>query len=360
MPFFSVIIPSKNRAVYLEQAVQSVFSQSFADFELIVVDNCSEDNTSELLSALRDPRLIVFRQEQPVTMLRNFETGLLRSSGQYVALLGDDDWWHEDFLWMAAQILQAKRFVDVLFFDHWIADAEGRVLVGESLATSKAFGRDTLPYGVVEDFLYTTVVKQPISMNSAVYRRTTISSLPVWFDDAAGSALDYPLHAQAALSGAVAFYMPARLGYYRVHSGSFTQSRDRTKAQQFLASQTYVCDQLLMHPLPDPVRLFVEKKRLMCLRGLARSYLLSEEVEKASDLYTTLKKAGVADIRFESFVASFLRRIQIFPQMYQGLLRLMAIVVARRSWWLTRQASARRLSLGTDNPALLDERGGMT
>ena len=131
MPLFSIIIPTKNREMYLRQALQSVLEQSFSDFELIVVDNCSTDNTSAFLSALNDPRLRVFRQEQAVSMLRNWFTGLQRASGEFIAFLSDDDWWDKDFLWIADQILQASSFVDVLFFDHWMTDHEGRLLIKE-------------------------------------------------------------------------------------------------------------------------------------------------------------------------------------------------------------------------------------
>lgn len=336
VPFFSVIIPTKNRAAYLGQAIQSVLAQTYRDFELIVVDNCSEDNTPEILSALNDPRLVVFHQEQPVSGLRNFAAGLSRSSGEYVAFLSDDDWWHEDFLLVAAQILQAKPHIDLLFFDHWVVDAEGQVLVKETQATSERFGRSTLPYGVVEDFLYVTIVKQPVNANSAVYKRVTIQSLSGWSDGTWGDWADYPLNIELALQGCVAFYVPLRLGYYRRHKGAFTSKvGDRAMEQQYLTWEAYVCEQLLAHPLPDHVRRFVEEKKWTCLRHLAQSYLLTGDIEKACELFEILKQADVGGIRVVALTATLLKRFEGRPRLFQGLHKLVTTAAKGLSWWLT-------------------------
>ena len=57
-PLFSIVIPTYNRADLILETLQTVFDQSFTDFEIIVVDNCSEDNSLELLSPLADKGLI--------------------------------------------------------------------------------------------------------------------------------------------------------------------------------------------------------------------------------------------------------------------------------------------------------------
>ncbi len=91
MPLISVIIPTYNRSWILKDAVDSVLSQKFTDFELIVVDDGSTDSTSELLSAYKD-RIIKIRQEnRGVSSARN--SGLRAASGLYVAFLDSDDMW---------------------------------------------------------------------------------------------------------------------------------------------------------------------------------------------------------------------------------------------------------------------------
>ncbi len=91
-PFFSVIIPTYDRAKYILQAVESVLNQSFSDLELIVVDDGSSDETLAILSQVEDDRLGVIEQEnQGRSVARN--NGIEAASGQYVCFLDSDDFW---------------------------------------------------------------------------------------------------------------------------------------------------------------------------------------------------------------------------------------------------------------------------
>lgn len=89
-PAFSVIIPTWNRAGLIERAVASVLSQTFADLELIVVDDGSDDGTRAILQSITDPRLrVLFRPHRGVSAARN--TGLEKARGPFVAFLDSDD-----------------------------------------------------------------------------------------------------------------------------------------------------------------------------------------------------------------------------------------------------------------------------
>ena len=90
-PPVSVIIPSYNRGWILKEAVDSVLSQEFYDFELIVVDDGSEDNSPDILASYGN-RIKVIRQENKgVSSARN--KGIALSSGRYIAFLDSDDLW---------------------------------------------------------------------------------------------------------------------------------------------------------------------------------------------------------------------------------------------------------------------------
>ncbi|MDZ7759996.1 MAG: glycosyltransferase family A protein [Desulfovermiculus sp.] len=88
----SVIIPTHNRAPVLPRAVHSVLSQTHSHLELIVVDDGSEDETSEFMARVQDPRVRYVRQgHQGVAGARN--SGIRKAHGQYIALLDSDDSW---------------------------------------------------------------------------------------------------------------------------------------------------------------------------------------------------------------------------------------------------------------------------
>jgi len=97
-PLVSVVIPTWNRAVYLPDAVASVCRQTFADWELIVVDDGSSDGTPAYLAGLDDPRLRVLREPHRgnPNAVRNVALGAAR--GRYVAFLDSDDWWEPEKL----------------------------------------------------------------------------------------------------------------------------------------------------------------------------------------------------------------------------------------------------------------------
>jgi glycosyltransferase involved in cell wall biosynthesis len=97
MPKVSVIIPTYNLSGLVGQAIQSVLGQSVADFELIIVDDGSTDNTCEAIKGFVDKRIKYFYKENggPASA-RNF--GMLRCCGRLVAFLDADDLWPADYL----------------------------------------------------------------------------------------------------------------------------------------------------------------------------------------------------------------------------------------------------------------------
>ena len=96
-PFFSIVIPTYNRAGMIGSAVEHVLNQSFSDLELIVVDDGSTDNTRKVLSAIEDHRLIVIHQEnRGRSVARN--TGIDRAKGQFICFQDSDDIWEKDHL----------------------------------------------------------------------------------------------------------------------------------------------------------------------------------------------------------------------------------------------------------------------
>ena len=90
-PQVSVIIPTYNRCTVLGRAMDSVLSQTFTDYELIVVDDGSNDGTPELLDRYSDHVTVIRQENRGVSAARN--TGVLASKGEFVALLDSDDTW---------------------------------------------------------------------------------------------------------------------------------------------------------------------------------------------------------------------------------------------------------------------------
>jgi len=88
---FSILLPTRNRLEYLRFAVESVLRQDFDDWEVVVQDNCSDQDVEGYVRSLGDARIRYFRTDSFVPVTENWNHALDKSRGDYVIMLGDDD-----------------------------------------------------------------------------------------------------------------------------------------------------------------------------------------------------------------------------------------------------------------------------
>ena len=122
----SIVTPAYNYEKYLRQTVESVLAQSYADWEMIIVDDCSTDGTLALARQLdaSDARIRVIcnGQNQGVSMTRN--RGIAEAQGEYIALLDGDDLWTEDKLERQVRLIGEGYDLVYCSYDFW--DESGR------------------------------------------------------------------------------------------------------------------------------------------------------------------------------------------------------------------------------------------
>lgn len=90
-PFFSIIIPTYNRASDLQFAIYCILRQDFSDFEVVISDNCSTDNTKEIVSSMKDRRIRYFRNKRNIGAILNLRKAITYAYGDYVFFHSDDD-----------------------------------------------------------------------------------------------------------------------------------------------------------------------------------------------------------------------------------------------------------------------------
>lgn len=242
----SVCIPTYNRAHYLQGAIESVLTQTYHEFEIIVSDNASTDGTEALVRSFRDLRIRYLRNERNVGGPANWVRAVSAASGTYCVIIGDDDRWEPTFLERLTAPLDQHPDVDVAFSDHWIVDADGRVQAGVSDAYSTAYGRATLPPGKHCPFVDLAIRMQALLTTAALIRRERMLAVGA-LDARAGLVLDYYLFAQLALAGGGAFYVPERLAHYRVHA----QGASATQQARLWQDMEWVCAELI-GSVPSP------------------------------------------------------------------------------------------------------------
>lgn len=140
-PTASICIPTYNYAKFLPDAIESVLAQDYPDFELLVVDNCSTDNTTEIVYMYeqKDPRVRYLRNPENLGMVRNWNRCLEEANGEYVKILCADDLLTPSCL---------KKSIEVLVSDSSIA----LVSCGRSVVTEFLEPIDTLSFSVKKEF----------------------------------------------------------------------------------------------------------------------------------------------------------------------------------------------------------------
>ena len=95
---FSVIIPLYNKAPYVRKAVESVLGQTFDDYELIIIDNGSNDGSNKIVAGFIDPRIRTVHLEENIGVSNARNKGVSLSTAPYITFLDADDWWEPTFL----------------------------------------------------------------------------------------------------------------------------------------------------------------------------------------------------------------------------------------------------------------------
>ena len=127
IPAVTVVIPTYDRARYLGEAIRSVLDQVFTDFEVIVVDDGSADDTAGMVHAIRDARLQYLRRpHRGIGAALN--AGLRGARGRYVARLDSDDVWLPEMLETLVPVLDARPEVGVAYARGQAMDQQGRRL----------------------------------------------------------------------------------------------------------------------------------------------------------------------------------------------------------------------------------------
>lgn len=115
MPFFSIVISTKNRAKLIPTPINSILNQTFPDFELIIVDNASEDNTEEVVNSYRDSRITFLKNDLDRERCFARNRGIKAAQGEYVCFLDSDDAYLEDHLQILYNEIQIRKRIGLYF-----------------------------------------------------------------------------------------------------------------------------------------------------------------------------------------------------------------------------------------------------
>ena len=114
-PLVSVILTSYNHAHYIGKTIESVLNQTFKDFELIILENVSTDNSAEIIRFYKDERIKFVINPQNIGMVLSVNKGIEIARGKYIAHVCADDIWHPTKLERQLEILEKDEKIATVF-----------------------------------------------------------------------------------------------------------------------------------------------------------------------------------------------------------------------------------------------------
>lgn len=213
MPKFSVIIPAYNCEKFIAETIESVFNQTYLDFEIIVIDDGSTDRTKSLINQyLSDKIIYIFQENQGVSIARN--RGIDIAKGEYIAFLDCDDLWLPEKLEKQLELLEKKPQIALVFSDCYIIDSAGSIL-------RRSFDKGNPPRGEVFNELF---MENFIPLPTVVIRKKVFERIG-GFDARFSIAADYHLLLRVAESFKIDF-IDTPLAKYRIHQSNISQNVD--------------------------------------------------------------------------------------------------------------------------------------
>ena len=212
-PLVSVVIPTFNHAHYLSRALQSVLDQTYTNWEVIVIDNYSVDNTDEVMSHFVAPKIIHLKNHNKGVIAVSRNVGIRAAKGEWIAFLDSDDWWTADKLQACYKCITDK--VDLIYHDlEIITDLQPhkRGRIAESWQVKHPVLIDLLVRGNV---IYTS---------SVIVRKKLLDKLNGMNESRdMVAAEDYNTWLRLAQITNGFKYVSKRLGFYQIHNQGISQ-----------------------------------------------------------------------------------------------------------------------------------------
>lgn len=178
-PFFSVIIPTYNRAKSLKKTLLCILNQTYQRFEVIIIDDGGVDNTKDMVAELNDKRLKYFWQENNGPLIARY-TGVKKASSPWIAFCDSDDLWQPDYLLECKTALESTG-AKVCFGDYQVeGEAESRLqILNRNGFFDKSTIQDAEIFKLLDAKLFykTLMVQQPLMISAFVISRDYYNSI---------------------------------------------------------------------------------------------------------------------------------------------------------------------------------------
>ncbi len=292
-PMVSVVIPTYNRAPFVCEAINSVLGQTFSDYEIIVVDDGSSDNTKEILKQYQDKIKYIHQENLGVSSARN--AGIKKSIGSWVAFLDSDDEWMSEYL--ATQMAEVSRSHEICMqtTDCYTIGRE-RTYFEMNQVIIDFKGQDYLLFA--DPFCF-VVTHGPWQVGATIFRRDAIIKAGL-FDICLDFNEDFDIMARMALHGSFGLIRDVLVVMYRRNETiACLTSRIKTNPIQLKESNEKIYEKLRsIETLKEVDRNVLSRLMSMNRRAIGNLLLMEGNIAEARECY---RRAFFIDRSVRSF-----------------------------------------------------------
>jgi glycosyltransferase involved in cell wall biosynthesis len=295
VPKVSVLSPTYQHAAFIGDCIRSVLAQTVQDWEMIIVDDGSDDGTADIAESFGDPRIVVVRQEhEGVTGLgRTYAAALARAKGPFVAILEGDDVWPATKLEVELSLFNDQEVV-LAYGSAGLMDERGCVYGRFWHAPHGGIATND-PVGVI---LPTLVNFNFIVASTVMVRRTALEQIGGFFQPSGISYVDHPTWLRLATIGTFA-RSSQDLGFWRRYArqvttkGWFDADPDRASYMQAIAAEAHdVVAAGVFTALAESIRRDPSRQREMIMIARGRVALLEGRWREAAALFLRMLRTG--------------------------------------------------------------------
>ncbi len=213
-PFFTVIVPNYNNSKYIHRCIKSVIDQTFHNWELIIIDNNSNDNSLEVINSFKDKRVKTITIQNNGIIAKSRNLGINSSKGIWLCFLDSDDWWEETKLNTIYKKI-IKTEVDVIVHN-------------EFLSFEKKKKKKKLNYGPFEENFFEKLLLygNRISVSASSVKKKFIVKNKINFSEKAEhvTAEDYDFWLKISKYNGKFIFIKNYLGYYYIHQNNYSSN----------------------------------------------------------------------------------------------------------------------------------------
>ena len=209
LPRVSILMPVYNVAPYLREAMDSILGQTYGDFELIVLDDCSPDNSEEILDTYSDKRIVRYRGDKNAGLANVLNIGIMMAKGEFIARMDSDDISVPHRLEKQVAFLDAHPEIDLV--------SSGMQRFGRSKQVT-SYATD------VEGVKFDAFSFSPVLHASSVWRKDRFISKGIFFRQEMVPTEDYDIWTRALAQRLVLVNIPDVLYLYRTHDAQVTST----------------------------------------------------------------------------------------------------------------------------------------